>query len=819
MADTLESLELEIVHSSSGAAGEIGKVTASISKLSNALARAIPRLQSFAEALGSINTPITINDNRGSTYNKTIQNLKQVATAAKNATKAQAQVTPVSSDIQELISNASQVDLLKLKLDSLRGSMQEAFNSGDVNKAAGFRAQILQTEAALKRLDESTKKATGSFANFLASLKRIAMYRLLRTIIKEITQAIKEGIDNLYEYSKANEDLGGVSSALDSLASAAQTTKNQLGATFGQMLVAIAPALEALLNLVTKLAEAFYPLVHAISALEPVISSVINLVTGLIDVLLSLFDLLGLNVGKIVADDVTKSWKDAKTEAGDYKKTILGFDEINRLNGPSGGGGGAGSGNGFGISDKDFQPFKLDWLDAVGKKIEDLKNGVADLVAELAAVPDEEYVDLFLRDHATEPLKGLVQAIEEYFPIYASIVLAIAGNPVPAINKVRAAVAEFVGEGVSVLGELETAYATANATVSEESYSLAGSLQEAFASMTETVNSWATNYATSVETVMVENATLGQDVTDTFNRLKNPLNGWISHFWQKVGEYQTASGALQTENATLASDMETTFAIIKQNARDALDNVKTNLSIFVSVTLPKWGKWANGVSETALNAFASIASSAYDGLTNAGENIMTWLSSTASNIASWASGTLSTIGEWARGIANNVASALKSAWESFKSFKKATGEAIDSLYEEHPFVTNLILGTRDEFSISSSIPMIPAWGASGAFIPVFANGGYPDTGELFLAREQGPEMVGTIGGRTAVANNSDIVNGIASANDGVINAVYAMGNLLLKAVESIDPDITLDGQSLADAMYHYNKQAANRYGTAMVTVN
>ena len=197
---------------------------------------------------------------------------------------------------------------------------------------------------------------------------------------------------------------------------------------------------------------------------------------------------------------------------------------------------------------------------------------------------------------------------------------------------------------------------------------------------------------------------------------------------------------------------------------------------------------------------------------------MTWLSSTASNIASWASGTLSTIGEWAKGIANNVASALKSAWESFKSFKKATGEAIDSLYEEHPFVTNLILGTRDEFSISSSIPMIPAWGASGAFVPVFANGGYPDTGELFLAREQGPEMVGTIGGRTAVANNSDIVNGISSANDGVINAVYAMANMVVRAINDKDFDVELDGESLANKLYHPMQRAANRYGSAMVTM-
>ena len=42
-----------------------------------------------------------------------------------------------------------------------------------------------------------------------------------------------------------------------------------------------------------------------------------------------------------------------------------------------------------------------------------------------------------------------------------------------------------------------------------------------------------------------------------------------------------------------------------------------------------------------------------------------------------------------------------------------------------------------------------------------AEGGFPDTGELFVAREAGAELVGTIGRRTAVANNDQIESGIA----------------------------------------------------------
>ena len=48
-------------------------------------------------------------------------------------------------------------------------------------------------------------------------------------------------------------------------------------------------------------------------------------------------------------------------------------------------------------------------------------------------------------------------------------------------------------------------------------------------------------------------------------------------------------------------------------------------------------------------------------------------------------------------------------------------------------------------------------------IPTFAAGGYPENGQLFIANESGPEMVGRIGNRSAVANSDQITDGIACA--------------------------------------------------------
>ena len=100
---------------------------------------------------------------------------------------------------------------------------------------------------------------------------------------------------------------------------------------------------------------------------------------------------------------------------------------------------------------------------------------------------------------------------------------------------------------------------------------------------------------------------------------------------------------------------------------------------------------------------------------------------------------------------------------------------------------------------------------------MFASGGFPAHGSLFVAGENGAEMVGQIGNRTAVANNDQIVSGIASANDGVINAVMAIGSMIVKAIDDKDNSITLDGKTVSRALYKYNNEVAREKGTSLVT--
>lgn len=90
-------------------------------------------------------------------------------------------------------------------------------------------------------------------------------------------------------------------------------------------------------------------------------------------------------------------------------------------------------------------------------------------------------------------------------------------------------------------------------------------------------------------------------------------------------------------------------------------------------------------------------------------------------------------------------------------------------------------------------------------IEMFANGGFPRSGELFIAREAGPELVGSIGGKTAVGGNDQIERAIFNA---VLTAMsQAMANGSSQPIE-LNQKIELDG----DVIYNNQQKVSARRG-------
>lgn len=130
---------------------------------------------------------------------------------------------------------------------------------------------------------------------------------------------------------------------------------------------------------------------------------------------------------------------------------------------------------------------------------------------------------------------------------------------------------------------------------------------------------------------------------------------------------------------------------------------------------------------------------------------------------------------------------------------------------------NGILSSLRNFSIAGYSPFAGLRTISVPQIPMLANGGFVDQGQLFIANEAGPEMVGSIGGKTAVANNDQIVDGITygvrEANDDVVTAIYAVAQQIIAEMRNQGSgNGSGGGYDFDRAVYEANRRNARVYG-------
>ena len=184
-------------------------------------------------------------------------------------------------------------------------------------------------------------KAAKQAKQLYSGLARIALYRILRTVFKDVSSSMETALQALYKYDAA---LGGsFAKTMDGLTSAATQATASLGTLAANVISLLAPAINTAIALVTKLLDAISALLAAIG-------------------------------GNVFYKSTASSKKFADTmkaggsAAKEWKNQLLGFDEINRLEDSSGGGGG-GSDPFKGI---EFEPIKElpDWL----KDVSDLIN-------------------------------------------------------------------------------------------------------------------------------------------------------------------------------------------------------------------------------------------------------------------------------------------------------------------------------------------------------------------------------------------------------------------------------------------------------------
>ncbi len=145
------------------------------------------------------------------------------------------------------------------------------------------------------------------------------------------------------------------------------------------------------------------------------------------------------------------------------------------------------------------------------------------------------------------------------------------------------------------------------------------------------------------------------------------------------------------------------------------------------------------------------------------------------------------------GIANNIqwVKDLKDTWsDSSKSFGEKVFNTVNDTLTDifNPFGA-VIKIAKNKFG--------------------FADGGFPDDGQLFLARESGPEFVGSMGGHTTVANNDQIVEGIREGVESAMakqNELLRQQNELLKALLEKESTSEISVSSISQAISRVNQR-------------
>lgn len=585
---------------------------------------------------------------------------------------------------------------------------------------------------------KAAEKSAGGMSKFASSIARIAKYRLIRSVIRGILDGIKEGATNFYNFSKATADtMVGFQSALDGTKAAAQTMKNQLGAAFGTLYAQIAPIINSLISLVIKLAN----------------------------VLTMLFARLSGADGWYRAADGANAAADAASGAGkaakEAMKYLAPFDELNRLpsDNKSGGGGGGGSSGSSG-GDYEWVPFEQfdigDGIQSIVQWFTDAFKGAAEWLEKV--------------DWSELPGKIVTWISDEFKKIN--------------VNGLASAIAEFVGAALGAvtgftLGSIDAIVDWASTEIYNGFHNADGSLKTG-----KEILEWLMR---SVAMPLVGGLAMNYDTV-----IKPFLEGFEKAFGSNDDAVDGVGSAFCSSLfGSITSHLPDIGAWVREHIWGPIKD------FFTTETPPDFGDGMTLPISTDLSGFQlpdlKAFKKAWDGIKNKTAKLTAKLAGTKESVFKTLASKWETIktksAELTANLKNNVKEGvldkLRDGWNALKD-KTATFTAnlknntivqkfIDAWNGLKDKSLELKVGIQDKIK-SAWNAAARAWNSSAILsklgaLPYLAGGGMVNAGQVFIARESGPEIVGKYGNKAGVMNNQQIVD---SVSRGVAQAIASI---------------------------------------------
>lgn len=264
-------------------------------------------------------------------------------------------------------------------------------------------------------------------------------------------------------------------------------------------------------------------------------------------------------------------------------------------------------------------------------------------------------------------------------------------------------------------------------------------------------------------------------VAEWFNiNVVQPISGFFSGLWD--GIVKTFSPAV------------TWFSDLWKSVSQTFEDVFYNIGVLVSGTWETikivWGIVSDWFDTNVIQPVASFFSDLWDGISSWAIKSWNKISTVFSGIAAWFdANVIRPIVGFFTDLWTDITVIFGKVVGFFKGIINGVLSGLNSAISYAFGGINSILRSIRGFSIAGFTPFSGLREISVPQIPMLADGGFVDQGQLFIAREAGAEMVGSIGRRTAVANNDQIVDGITygvrEANDDVVTAIYAVAQQII----------------------------------------
>ena len=834
----LETLTIEIDGSASKASGGIQELITSLSSLGSEISKQIGGIRELASSLKEIRGAAMGGNIWKNLTPPNASQLQRSARAMKDVSKAWAETNRVSGDKTGKFSGWKSGRILtfdpktggytkdvtafankamaykpgigaaealgykdgKLNTSGTRVRASEAFKNAttsvkEYDKAVKETASSTkEASKATKEYAESTKsvkeatstatQASTKMRGLFSQIGRIAKTMLIRTAIRGLMKVAKQGLDNFYNYSKS---IGSAyASAIDSMKTSATTGGNQIGAALGTLLATI----------------------------YPIVSTIISIVTAAAQAITALFALLGGGTTYTVATNGFNSIGGAAGGAGKKVKELLAdFDELNVISQETGGGGGGGGNFGGMFKEMELPRWMVEWKPLIEallagvlgaivlpqiwswiKKILDLFTGggasrLFDILKywkknpfsddNMPKFPTQPTYKAFPEQPKYEPFP--VQPTYNEFPAapdYAKAALemgAIATAATTALPAVEALVAALgkIKLGVSLVdfvgglaqGLLSKLLGSTNMKVKVD--------RSAFDNFKKEYEEWKKGDKEVPVKIKVTK-------TDYDNVVKE-IGEWIKN--EETKEVKVSIGDYVE---FLAKKLNIDAWIIREDNKIVGIGFNANQLTVFNFTAKGISEWAQAVEVKSivlampnLKSFLSVASA-----------LEAWAKKSLTkviNIAFHFSVGFSFGGGGGNGGSSGGGSGLGWDWKNGLTFNGKG--VVDTIFKQ----TNQNIKDVLDETFNSGAKWKPGKGA------LYASGGFPDSGELFIARENGlNEFVGSMGNRSAVANNDQIVEGIRQGvADGQAeqNALLRQQNEILRSILAKDNSVRFGASS------------------------